>query len=224
MNAPHIVSEPAILYFGTPVVLISSVNQDGSANLAPMSSAFWLGWRCVLGLSAVSKTTENLIRTGQCALNLPSVDNVAAVNRLARLTGSDPVPPGKLARGYAHEKAKFETAGLTAVPSLTVAAPRVLECPVQMEGVLYDCHPFGKNVSAYAFEVHITRLHVHEALLEGDGSKPHIDPERWQPLIMSFCRFFGLGGEVHPSRLAQSDFMKFVRQGTGPQPAMKPVS
>src|SRR5271154_1764965 len=113
MNAPHIVSEPSILYFGTPVVLISTKNQDGSANLAPMSSAFQLGWRCVLGLNALSKTTENMIRTGQCVLNLPSVDNVAAVNRLACLTGSNPVPPVKLARGYIYEKYKFETAGLT---------------------------------------------------------------------------------------------------------------
>ena len=31
--------EPAILYFGTPVVLISTVNEDGTSNLAPMSSA-----------------------------------------------------------------------------------------------------------------------------------------------------------------------------------------
>jgi hypothetical protein len=35
---------------------------------------------------------------------------------------------------------------------------------------------------------------------------------------MSFCRFFALGGEVHPSRLAESDFMKFVTQGTTSQP------
>jgi flavin reductase (DIM6/NTAB) family NADH-FMN oxidoreductase RutF len=28
--------EPAILYVGTPVVLVSSINPDGSANLAPM--------------------------------------------------------------------------------------------------------------------------------------------------------------------------------------------
>lgn len=41
--------------------------------------------------------------------------------------------------------------------------------------------------------------------------------ERWRPLIMSFTRLFGLGGEVHPSRLAESDFMRFVRGGTGAQ-------
>ncbi len=37
---PHITIEPGILYLGTPVVLISTVNDDGSYNLAPMSSAF----------------------------------------------------------------------------------------------------------------------------------------------------------------------------------------
>ena len=47
----------------------------------------------------------------------------------------------------------------------------------------------------------------------GDGPRPHIDPMLWRPLIMSFSRFFGLGGEVHPSRLAESGFMKFVTQG-----------
>ncbi|MEH2593410.1 hypothetical protein V1278_000323 [Bradyrhizobium sp. AZCC 1577] len=60
--------EPAILYFGTPVVLIGSTNEDGSFNLAPMSSAWWVGWRCMLGLAANSKTTENMIRTGECVL------------------------------------------------------------------------------------------------------------------------------------------------------------
>jgi len=220
----HKTIEPTILYFGTPVALISTLNEDGSPNLAPMSSVWWLGWSCMLGLGKMGKTSENLIRTRECVINLPSADLVSHVDRLAMTTGKDPVPERKREWGYRYEPDKFGIAGFTPVASESVAAPRVLECPVQMEGVLYDCHPFGKNVNAYAFEVHITRLHVHEALLEGDGSKPHIDPERWQPLIMSFCRFFGLGGEVHPSRLAQSDFMKFVRQGTGPQPAMKPVS
>ena len=59
-------SEPAILYFGTPVVLISTVNEDGSYNVALMSSAFWLGWRCMLGLASVSQTTKNMLRTKEC--------------------------------------------------------------------------------------------------------------------------------------------------------------
>jgi len=51
----HITIESAILYFGTPVVLLSTLNEDGSPNLAPMSSAWWLGWRAMLGLSASGK-------------------------------------------------------------------------------------------------------------------------------------------------------------------------
>ena len=93
-----------------------------------------------------------------------------------------------------------------------VSAPRVLECPVQMEGVVHHCRPFGKNVNANVFEVHIVRLHVEDRLLTGGPARPHIDPLRWRPLMMSFCRFFGLGGEVHPSRLADSDFMKLMHQ------------
>jgi hypothetical protein len=83
-----------------------------------------------------------------------------------------------------------------------------------MKGVVNDVRPCGKNVSANAFEVHIVKLHVDESLLEKESQR-HIDPEKWRPLIMSFCRFFGIGGEVHPSRLAESDFMKFVRNEIG---------
>jgi flavin reductase (DIM6/NTAB) family NADH-FMN oxidoreductase RutF len=207
MQAPHIVSEPSILYFGTPVVLISTRNEDGSANLAPMSSAFWLGWRCILGLDASSKTTENMIRTGECVLNLPSVDAVAAVNRLACLTGSDPLPAMKRMRGYAHEKHKFEAAGLTPIPSLTVAPPRVLECPVQMEAVIAAKHDLMTDDDAargaiVTVEVRITRVHLHPDIMMA-GAPNRIDPDKWRPLIMSFQRFYGLGDEVHASTLAQ---------------------
>lgn len=211
----HRTIEPTILYFGTPVALISSLNQDGTTNIAPMSSAWWLGWSCMLGLGSMGKTSENLIRTRECVINLPSVEQVTHVDRLALTTGKDPVPEKKQGWGYRYEPNKFGTAGLTAVPSHEVQPPRIAECPVQMEGVVHDVRPFGKNVSANAFEVHIVKLHLDESLLEGDGPRPHIDPEKWRPLIMSFCRFFGIGEEVHPSRLAESDFMRFVRNGTG---------
>jgi flavin reductase (DIM6/NTAB) family NADH-FMN oxidoreductase RutF len=214
----HKTIEPTILYFGTPVALISTLNEDGTANLAPMSSAWWLGWSCMLGLGSMGQTSENLIQTRECVINLPSADQVTHVDRLALTTGRNPVPEKKLSWGYRYEPDKFGTAGLTPVPSHAVRPPRVAECPVQMEGIVHDVRPFGKIVSANAFEVHIVKLHVEESLLEGEGLRPHIDAERWRPLIMSFCRFFGLGGEVHPSRLAESDFMRFVR---GEKPALR---
>ena len=211
--------EPAILYFGTPVVLIGSNNDDGSYNLAPMSSAWWLGWSCMLGLGQMGQTSDNLIRSRECVINLPSEDLVGHVDRLALTTGKNPVPKKKRQWGYRYEPDKFGIAGFTPAGSESVAPPRVRECPVQMEGIVHDFRSFGKNVSANMFEVHIVKLHVDEKLLVGDGPRPHIDPVRWRPLIMSFCRFFGLGGEVHPSRLTESDFMKFVTQGMTAQPA-----
>lgn len=200
--------EPAILYFGTPVVLISTQNEDGTSNLAPMSSAFWLGWRCILGLDASSRTTENLRRTGECVLNLPSVDQVGAVDRIARTTGSNPVPDAKQMRGYHHEPQKWEVSGLTPVASETVAPPRALECPVQLEAVLAAENGFMADdplwkVGIRVFEVRIQRVHVHPSL-QMAGHENRIDPDRWHPLIMSFQQFYGLApGKLQTSRLGQ---------------------
>jgi flavin reductase (DIM6/NTAB) family NADH-FMN oxidoreductase RutF len=204
-DQPAIEIEPAILYFGTPVVLIGSTNEDGSYNLSPMSSAWWLGWRCMLGLGRSSKTTENMIRTGECVLNLPSADLVAAVDRLARTTGTDPVPAGKAMRGYRHEKDKFGLGGLTAIKADTVGAPRAAECPVQMEAKLVHVHGLAQDDPTWrghltAIEVRITRVHAHPDVMM-DGESNRIDPDRWRPLIMSFQQFYGLT----PQRLQRSE-------------------
>lgn len=203
----HKTIDPAILYWGTPVVLVSSLNADGSPNLAPMSSAWWLGRSCMLGFGARSQTPANILRTGECVLNLPSVDQVAHVDRLARLTGSDPVPPHKAAMGYRHEADKFAAGRLTPVASERVAPPRAAECPVQLEAVLDGCHRLeagdpDREGKLVALEVRIVRVHAHPGVLLA-GSADRIDPDRWRPLIMSFCHFYGLGPRVHASRLAE---------------------
>src|SRR6202000_1668007 len=87
--------EPKILYFGTPVALISSLNEDGGTNLAPISSFWALGWTMVLGLLDDTKTIENLRRHGECVVNVPSPELWQQVERLAPLTGKDPVPQEK---------------------------------------------------------------------------------------------------------------------------------
>ncbi|WP_439558239.1 flavin reductase family protein [Dyadobacter sp.] len=202
----HQLSNPSILYFGTPVVLIGTTNSDDTFNLAPISSAFWLGYRCMIGIAAHSKTTENILRTGECVLNLPSVDQVDAVDRLALLTGSNPVPAGKVAKGYQFEADKFKKAGLTPLPSEIVKAPRVLECPVHLEAKFVAIHPFAaetgiENIRSVTMELKIVRVHLDESILS-DQKPNHVDPEKWKPLIMSFQHFYGLGSRVHSSKLA----------------------
>jgi len=148
-----------------------------------------------------------MIRAGECVLNLPSAEEVRFVNRLARLTGSNPVPASKEKRGYRYEPHKFETAGLTPIPSETVSPPRARECPVQMEAVVAARHDLCEDGAwkgaQSAFEVRIQRVHVRPALrMEGHANR--IDPDKWRPLIMSFQEFYGLApGKLHPSTLGE---------------------
>jgi flavin reductase (DIM6/NTAB) family NADH-FMN oxidoreductase RutF len=203
----HVNSEPSILYFGTPVVLVSTVNENGSYNLAPISSAFWLGWRCIIGVGASLKTTENLLRTRECILNLPSVNEARAVNALALTTGTYPVPPGKLRKGYRYEPDKFRVAGLTPMPSEVVQAPGVVECPVQMEALVTTVNPVAEDDEGLknrilTIELKIIKVRVHESILKNSDAN-HVDPDKWRPLIMSFQQFYGLGDQVCESTLAR---------------------
>jgi flavin reductase (DIM6/NTAB) family NADH-FMN oxidoreductase RutF len=202
LGAMHQDVDLKVLYFGTPVVLIGTRNADGTGNLAPMSSAWWLGDQCMLGMNSGSQTTGNLLRERECTLNLPPADLVAAVDRLALLTGSQALTPHKVEKGYRYEPDKFGAAGLTPQAADLVAAPLVAECPIQLECELLLAVPFDSDQSATAHNVRVVRAHVDEQLLvPGTG---HIDPQRWDPLIMKFCEFFGGGVQVQPSRLARA--------------------
>jgi flavin reductase (DIM6/NTAB) family NADH-FMN oxidoreductase RutF len=68
----HVTIMPPILYFGTPVMLLSTENEDGTFNLAPMSSAWALGQVIVLGLGAEGQTARNLSGGGDLVINVPS--------------------------------------------------------------------------------------------------------------------------------------------------------
>lgn len=162
----HLTIYPPILYAGTPVVLIGTLNPDGSPNVAPISSAWWLGWNCMLGFGASSQTPINLQHTGECTINLPSVEQAGHVDRLARLTASNPVPPHKLERGYRYCADKFAASGLTAEPAEKVSAPLICECPLQMEAELSSVHPLtGDASNLIALEVKILKVRAKPEIL-----------------------------------------------------------
>jgi flavin reductase (DIM6/NTAB) family NADH-FMN oxidoreductase RutF len=190
--------EPKILYFGNPVALISSLNEDSTPNLAPISSFWALGWTMTLGLLNDTKTLANLRARPECVVNLPAPDMWEQVERLAPLTGLNPVPKEK-ARQFRHEKNKFGVANFTAVGSEIVSAPRVRECPVQMEARTKEIHALHGEArlnrlgGGAAVEVEILRVHVREDFVLKDH---YVDPEKWQPLIYNFRHYFGLSEEL----------------------------
>ena len=197
-NNGFVTISPKILYFGTPVALITSINEDGSPNLAPVSSFWALGWTITLGLLSDTKTLENLRTRPDCVVNLPSPEMWRQVETLAPLTGGNPVPEDKQEK-FRFEKDKFQAAGFSCWRSEVVSAPRVRECPVQMEAVVRKIHhlegdaKLQKLGGGAAVEVEILRVHVRHDFILKDH---YIDPGKWQPLVYNFRHYFGLGEEL----------------------------
>ncbi len=212
--------EPAIHYWGTPVVLISTLNPDGSTNIAPMSSAWWLGWSCMLGLDASSQTVANLRRQGQCVLNLAGAENAEAVNALARTTGASKVPLHKKALGYRYESKKAQKGGFELLESLQVSPARLLQCPVHLEAEVVSIRPFGAQdprfaVPACAIELRILKAHIEEELL---ASPDRVDADSWHPLLMSFRHLYTRGAKLLDSRLARGEGAQYAPwKGRGPK-------
>src|ERR1700761_9602401 len=192
-NATFQTIEPKILYFGTPVSLISSINEDGSTNIAPISSFWALGWTMMLGLLDETKTADNLARHAECVVNIPSPELWQQVEKLAPLTGKDPVPELK-AKQFSYEKNKFEAGDFTPLASEIVKPARIGECPMHLEARVRHLHRMGGTKleelgGGVAAEVEIIRIHADEKFVE-DGK--HIDPQKWSPLIYNFRHYFRL--------------------------------
>ena len=196
----HVRIEPSILYFGTPVVLLSTGNDDGTANLAPISSAWALGRTVVIGLGGDGQTAYNLRARPELVVNLPAPGQWRAVERLAPLTGRYPVPASKAA-GCRFEPDKFGAAGLTPAPSELVAPPRVAECPLQLEARAVRVRPDAAGDFVIA-EAEVLRVHASPEIVV-PGTQ-HVDPGAWSPLVYNFRHYFGLGPELGHSYRTQT--------------------
>ncbi|WP_030346483.1 flavin reductase family protein [Streptomyces californicus] len=191
LSPGHVTVTPSILYFGTPVVLLSTENENGTFNLAPMSSAWALGHVIVLGLGAEGQTAHNLRSRRDLVVNLPGPAQWPAVERLAPLTGRTPVPASK--RGsFRFEPDKF-AAGLRPQPSERVRPPRVAECPMQLEARVAQARPDSSG-DFLIVEAQVLTVHADPRIVVSGFQ--HIDPAAWSPLIYNFRHYYGLGPEL----------------------------
>lgn len=180
-----------VLYFGTPVALVSTLNADGSTNLTPISAYWALGQSLMLGLGTLSQCYANVQRCGELVLNLPDAALWSRVEAIAATTGRSPVPAEKAAVGYYHHADKFALGGFQQQASRQVQPQRVADCPIQMEARVQRCHPFGEGAGVVAVEAAVLQVHAHADLLQGEP--PRIRIEEWQPLLYLFRHYTTLG-------------------------------
>lgn len=188
--AEHVTISPSILYVGTPVMLIASINPDGSVNLAPASSYWALEQMLIIGLEDGGQTIDNVSRTRELTVNFPGPALWAAIEAIADTTGKNPVPHEKAGR-YTHVRDKFTEAGLTPTSSELVAPPVVAECALQLEATV---RRITKGAGPYSIvEAEVLRVHADPAIVVPGTN--HIDPRAWEPTIYSFRHYFGVGAE-----------------------------
>lgn len=188
--------KPKIMYYGTPTILLNTLNEDGTTNISPMSSSWALGDCIVLGIGLGGKAIENLERHHECVINLPSPALWENVEKIASYSGKKNIPPAKKEIGFTYKKEKYESAGLTPIDSKTVLPTRILECPIQIEAVVKNIRIPEYNSLFAIVETQVLHFHADESIIINEN---HINPAKWSPLIYNFRHYFGLGEEVGKS-------------------------
>ena len=177
---------PTMFYYGFPVVLLTTTDKDGNADVTPISSTFTLGVNAVIALVKLNKAYHNVMEVPEVVFNLPTAAMWEKVEAIAPYTAQNPVPPQKMGK-YTYTDDKFSIGGFTQLPSEKVRPPRIAECPIQAEAKV-------KNVNdrdAYVLvELEFVQVHAEDHLVI-EGNK--INPLEWEPLIYNFKHYYGLG-------------------------------
>lgn len=188
---------PEILYFGTPVAVISSLNPDGTTNLAAMSSFWALGDRFVLGITRFGQTWANLERCPECVLNVPSPREWDYVERLGHTTGQSELTDYHRSAGITYAGDKFAVSGFTPMASERVAPLRAGECPVQVEAHVLSMHLASEDAPFTYVEVRKLLVHAQRRVLNPSATR--FDIESWSPLFYLFRHYYGKGAHLGKS-------------------------
>jgi len=184
---------PKILYYGFPVILLSTLNEDGTVNISPLSSSWALGDYIVLGIGLGGKAIENLERHPECVINVPDPSLWENVEQLAPFTGKNPIPEFKKQIGYTYKKEKYDISGFTPIESTLVTPTRIMECPIQIEAKVKHIRIPDYSPNFAIVETQTVHVHAHTEIIMEEN---HIDPNKWSPLIYNFRHYFGLGKKL----------------------------
>lgn len=181
----HNTINPQMFYYGFPVILLTTCDNQGNTNITPISSSWCLGNNVVIGLSTQGKAFENLLNVPEAVLNLPDDTMWQQVEAIADVTGSDPIPDFK--QGIYHFcDDKFSRGHFTPQQAIHIRPARILECPLQAEMQLVK---INEREDYAIVEFKIVQVHAETDLIFAENK---INPTKWKPLIYNFRHYQGL--------------------------------
>jgi flavin reductase (DIM6/NTAB) family NADH-FMN oxidoreductase RutF len=147
-----------------PIAFISTLSENGTVNVAPYS--FFNGvssnppaimFSIAFKADGTKKDTlRNIEQTGEFVVNTVGEWMAEAMNHCSA--------------DYPYGVSEVAQVGLTSIPSLVVAPPRIKESPVHLECRLIGLHQVGQQEAGAATVVigEIVRFHIHKpALISG---------------------------------------------------------
>ncbi|MEP9355824.1 flavin reductase family protein [Xanthobacter sp. KR7-65] len=167
-----------------PIAWISTQSRAGISNIAPFSCFTFvssdppmIGFNCGLRNGVRKDTARNIVETGEFVVNI--VDD--ALLQQVHQSAAD----------YSAEISELDVLGMACAPSETIAVPRVLASPVNLECTLERIVPFGRAGAEFIVgEIRV--FHVREGLMV-DGK---IETAALRPLGRLGGPLYGKLGEV----------------------------
>lgn len=156
-----------------PIAWISTVDAQGNSNLAPFSFfnavcsfpptiMFSISYRAE---PAPKDTLTNIRETGEFVVNFVTESNARAMN----ITAAD----------FPYGVSEIERAGLTAIPSTLVKAPRIQESPIHFECKLNQIVTISEQPGgAYVIIGNVVYMHAEDAIYNQE--KDYIDFDAYQ--------------------------------------------
>ncbi len=142
----------------------------GTMGEADACAVAWLGIcatnppRIAVALRESRRTLELVRTTGTFTVNTPRAEDAAVVDFFGTVSG--------------HDRDKFAATGWTLEPSAEVAAPRIVECPYQLECRVTHEIELGSHVLLIG---EVVESHAEESVLDQTGDK--VDVALLDPLV-----------------------------------------
>ena len=104
---------------GQPVVVITTIDENGVRNAAAFGSYFRLGKSVIIAMHKKSHTCQNILKTGEFVMNIPGFKDFESIMMVSR--------------DYSGKQDEIAGAGLSEEKSSKVAPPTITEYPASVE-------------------------------------------------------------------------------------------